>query len=119
MKGAVTVSTTSPRRNFSRRAHDVRTVNETSAMARLKSATLPGIRFLISTTVGLPEVTGSSDLDPGVPESTRTGACVARCPAIADMIAAVVLRSGRKCWLTTIIFPGFRIDVFSQDYITT
>jgi hypothetical protein len=32
--------------------------------------------------------------DPGVPETIKTGTSAARCSAIADMIAAVVLESG-------------------------
>ena len=70
------------------------TVKDASAKARLVSAALPGIRFLISTTSGRLETAASSVAEPGVPESTRTGRSAARCPDISAMIAAVVLESG-------------------------
>ena len=50
MKGAGTVSATSPRRNFTNSAANIRIVNSSSAKARLSNAALPGIQFLTSTT---------------------------------------------------------------------
>ena len=84
------MSATSPRCNFISSAKNVRSTKRISAIARLINALFPGNLFFISTMVGSPELTGSC-LDPGVPESTKTGASIARCPAIADMMAAVVL----------------------------
>jgi hypothetical protein len=49
MKGASTVIVTSPRRNFTNSAANIRTVNSSSARARLSNAALPGIQFPTST----------------------------------------------------------------------
>ena len=85
------MSATSPRCNFISSVKNIRSTKRISAIARLINALFPGILFFISTTVGSPELTGSCDPDPGVPESTKTGASTARWPAIAAMMAAVVL----------------------------
>ena len=92
MKGAGTVSATSPRRNLTSSAANIRTVNSNSAKARLTSAALPGIQFLTSTTSGLPA--DATDAEFAVPESTSTSASRATRSEIAAMIAAVVLGSG-------------------------
>jgi len=52
MKGAVTVTATSPRCNLFRSARNIRIMNRISATARLISAAFPGIRFLTSMTSG-------------------------------------------------------------------
>ena len=92
MKGAGTVSATSPRRSFTSSATNIRTVNSSSANARLSNAALPGIQFLTSTTCRL--AGGRSRAEPAVPDSTRTSASCATRSEIAAMIAAVVLGSG-------------------------
>jgi hypothetical protein len=92
MKGAGTVSATSPRRNFIDSAANIRTVNSSSAKARLSNAALPGIRFLTSTTAGLSATAAAAE--PAVPDSTKTSASRATRSEIAAMIAAVVLGSG-------------------------
>lgn len=89
MKGAGTVSATSPRRNFTTSAANIRIVNSSSAKARLNNAALPGFQFLTSTIWGLPAAA-----EPAVPDSTRTSAPCATRSEIAAMIAAVVLGSG-------------------------
>ena len=92
MKGAGTVSATSPRRNFTNSAANIRIVNNSSARARLSNAALPGIQFLTSTTAGLPA--DATAAEPAVPDSTKTSASRATRSEIAAMIAAVVLGSG-------------------------
>ena len=92
MKGAGTVSATSPRRSFANSATNIRIVNSSSAKARLSNAALPGIQFLTSTTAGLPADAAAAE--PAVPDSTRTSASCATRSEIAAMIAAVVLGSG-------------------------
>jgi hypothetical protein len=66
-------------------------VNSASAAARRISAAFAGILFLTSTTTGRPGPVVSGEAERGVPETTRTGACATRWPAIAAMMAAVVL----------------------------
>ena len=92
MKGAGTVTATSPRRSLISIATNIRIVNSSSAIARLSNAALPGIQFLTSTTSGLPAAAAAAE--PAVPDSTRTSASRATRSEIAAMIAAVVLGSG-------------------------
>jgi len=73
---------------------NARTVKDASAAARLIRAAFAGIRFLISITVGRFEDVESFAAERDDPEKTRIGTSAARCSAIADMIAAVVLESG-------------------------
>ena len=94
MKGAVTVSATSPRRNVLNVARKARIVKDASATARLISAPFAAIRFLISTTSGRFAEAGPGVADPAHPESTSTGRSAARCSDIFDMMAAVVPGSG-------------------------
>ena len=92
MKGAGTVSATSPRCSRASIVANVRAVNSSSASARLSSAALPGIQFLISTTSGLPS--DGAAAEPAVPDSTTTSASYATRSEIAATIAAVVPGSG-------------------------
>ena len=94
MKGAVTVSATSPRCNFVDSATNARIVKHVSAAARLISAAFARHPVLDLDHDGRFAGVGSCWLEPGVPDSTRTGASAARCSAISAMIAAVVLESG-------------------------
>ena len=90
----MTVSTTSPRCNLLKSARNARIVKKASAAARRTKSAFAGIQFLISTTVGRVGGVQSFVSEPDVPERIKTGTSAARCSAIADMMAAVVLRSG-------------------------
>jgi hypothetical protein len=92
MKGAGTVSVTSPRLSLASSTQNIRSVNSNSVAVRFPSAPFAGVQLLTSTTAGLPVCADVAE--PAVPNSTRTSAsCATRCE-IDAMITAVVLGSG-------------------------